>query len=144
MNYSLRIFQGYFTVQLSKFVRCCSATFISYHHKTALSTTFLKYFFAFRNTHWCFLRQLDNNITRIFLCQPNFFSFFRLFWRLFSWSIYVVDKFFSTPNIFDFDFDYFFRITGIKNKKGCLPHKIFVPATNNLFIARFIFLVFIS
>ena len=46
---SLRIFQGYFTVQLSKFFlfRCCSATFIDYHIFAALSTTFYFYFFAF-------------------------------------------------------------------------------------------------
>ena len=39
------IFQGYFTVQLSKFfVRCHSATFISYQMFKRLSTTFLTLF----------------------------------------------------------------------------------------------------
>ena len=69
LNYSLWIFQGYFTVQLSKFfVRCRSATFISYQMFNRLSTTFL--FFI-----CCSLRQLNHIIMYPIVCQQLFSCF---------------------------------------------------------------------
>ena len=45
-NYILLNFQGYVTVQLSRFLVCCcsSATFISYHVRFCLSRTFFNFF----------------------------------------------------------------------------------------------------
>ena len=60
-NYILLNFQGYVTVQLSRFFvfRCSSATFISYHVRFSLSRTFLTFFekFLFSRTSFEHLRR---------------------------------------------------------------------------------------
>ena len=60
-NYILLNFQGYVTVQLSRFFvfRCSPATFISYHVRFSLSRTFLTFFekFLFSRTSFEHLRR---------------------------------------------------------------------------------------
>ena len=67
------IFQGYFTVQLSKFfVRCRSATFTSYQMFNRLSTTFFIFFFVVL---------CDSSI--ILPCTRLFVNnFFHVFWLI--------------------------------------------------------------
>ena len=77
------IFQGYFTVQLSKFFVCHfrSATFICYHRFLCLSTTFLtflKLFFKLAS----FPRQLLDNTIETLHCQ-HFFTYFFTFSQVF-------------------------------------------------------------
>ena len=89
-NYILLNFQGYVTVQLSRFfVFCCSsATFISYHVRFSLSRTFLTFLKSF-----CSLELLlsisaaapcdvDYHITPSAECQHLFLKFF-IFFKLF-------------------------------------------------------------
>ena len=69
------IFQGYFTVQLSKFfVHCRSATFISYQIFKCLSTTFLFFFVAVSSDSHIRLSQAVIFVNNFFLASRSFFK----------------------------------------------------------------------
>ena len=69
------IFQGYFTVQLSKFfVHCRSATFISYQMFKCLSTTFLFFFVAVSSDNHIRLSQAVIFVNNFFLASRSFFK----------------------------------------------------------------------
>ena len=70
------IFQGYFTVQLSKFfVRCRSATFISYQMFKCLSTTFLTLFKSYLFLS-CHSRASLYILSQAHALVNNFFQFY--------------------------------------------------------------------
>ena len=77
LNYSLWIFQGYFTVQLSRFSVLLSyaTTSISYHSFAALSTGFFIFLFLSHRTiaRWTFI------IAPNFMPVNSFFHFFYLY-----------------------------------------------------------------
>ena len=70
------IFQGYFTVQLSKFFVCCrSATFISYQMFKCLSTTFLTLFKSYLFLS-CHSRDSLYILSQAHALVNNFFQFY--------------------------------------------------------------------
>ena len=70
------IFQGYFTVQLSKFfIRCRSATFISYQIFKCLSTTFLTLFKSYLFLS-CHSRDSLYILSQAHALVNNFFQFY--------------------------------------------------------------------
>ena len=97
-NYILLNFQGYVTVQLSRFFvfRCSSATFTSYHVRFSLSRTFFNFFLK----SFCSLELLssisaaapcdvDYHITPSAECQHLFLKFF-IFFKLLIQLYYCI------------------------------------------------------
>ena len=84
-NYILLNFQGYVTVQLSRFFvfRCSSATFTSYHVRFSLSRTFLTFFQKFFWSSFVTHSASIDFITVFRCCQQLFSTFWIFYFFLF-------------------------------------------------------------